>query len=163
MCCQFTNVFVNITIIYKACIVYSACKFIRSYCHTVLIAIWQMFSKFLIFYKLFHERFKRVKYRSSHPDVVCRKFLPRNFAKSTEKHLCQSLFLNKFAGPCNCIQKEALAQVFSCKFCEISKNAFFYGTPPVTASGIIARPEKREKLLPVLHSTSCNNQQLNAR
>ena len=30
--------------------------------------------------------------------------------------------------------KEALAQMFSCKFCEISKNTFFYWTPPVAAS-----------------------------
>ena len=26
---------------------------------------------------------------------------------------------------CNFIQKETLAQVFSCEFCEISKNTFF--------------------------------------
>ena len=26
---------------------------------------------------------------------------------------------------CNFIKKETLAQVFSCKFCEISKNTFF--------------------------------------
>ena len=30
--------------------------------------------------------------------------------------------------------KEALAQVFSCEFCEISKNIFSYRTPPVAAS-----------------------------
>ena len=29
---------------------------------------------------------------------------------------------------CNFIKKEALAQVFSCNFCEISKNNFFYRT-----------------------------------
>ena len=34
----------------------------------------------------------------------------------------------------NFIKKEALAQVFSCKFCEISKNTFSYRTPPVAAS-----------------------------
>ena len=34
----------------------------------------------------------------------------------------------------NFIKKESLAQVFSCKFCEISKNTFFYRTPPVAAS-----------------------------
>ena len=39
----------------------------------------------------------------------------RNFAKLTEKHLCQR-------------------PVFSCEFCEISKNTFFYRTHPVTAS-----------------------------
>ena len=31
--------------------------------------------------------------------------------------------------PCNFIKKETLAQVFSCEFCEISKNTFFYRTP----------------------------------
>ena len=56
-----------------------------------------------------------------------------NFAKCTGKHLCQSLFFNKVAG-LNFIKKETLAQVFSCEFCEISKNTFSYRTPPVAAS-----------------------------
>ena len=30
--------------------------------------------------------------------------------------------------------KESLAQVFSCEFCEIFKNTFFYRTPLVAAS-----------------------------
>ena len=34
----------------------------------------------------------------------------------------------------NFIKKESLAQVFSCEFCEISKNNFFYRTPPAAAS-----------------------------
>ena len=38
--------------------------------------------------------------------------------------MCQSLFFNK----------ETLAQVFSCEFCEISKNTFFHRTPLVAAS-----------------------------
>ena len=57
--------------------------------------------------------------RSSRPEVFCNKDVLRNFAKSTEKHLCQSLFLNKVASlreACNFIKKVALAQVFSCKF-----------------------------------------------
>ena len=58
----------------------------------------------------------------------------KNFAKFTGKHLCQSLFFNKVAETCNVIKKEALAQVFSCIFCEISKNTFFYRTSPVAAS-----------------------------
>ena len=57
--------------------------------------------------------------RSSRFEMFCRKCVLRNFAKFTEKHLCQSLFLNKV---------EALAQVFSCEFCEIFKNTFFYRT-----------------------------------
>ena len=41
-------------------------------------------------------------------------------------------------GGANCesagLQRETLAQVFSWEFCEISKNTFFYRTPPVAAS-----------------------------
>ena len=40
----------------------------------------------------------------------------------------------KLQASCNFIKKETLAQVFSCEFCEISKNTFFDRTPPVTAS-----------------------------
>ena len=36
---------------------------------------------------------------SSRPDMFCKKGVPRNFAKFTGKHLCQSLFFNKVAGP----------------------------------------------------------------
>ena len=35
---------------------------------------------------------------------------------------------------CYFIKKETVEQVFSCEFCEISKNTFFHGTPLVTAS-----------------------------
>ena len=35
---------------------------------------------------------------------------------------------------CNLIKKETLAWVFSCEFCEISKNNLYYRTPLVTAS-----------------------------
>ena len=35
---------------------------------------------------------------------------------------------------CNFIKKETMAQVFSCEFCKIFKNTFFYRTPPVAAS-----------------------------
>ena len=46
---------------------------------------------------------------------------------------------------CNFIQKETLAQVFSCEFYEISKNTFFYRTPPVAASDIFVKLIFREK------------------
>ena len=36
----------------------------------------------------------------------------------------------------NFIKKETLAQVFSCEFCEISKNTFSSRTPLVTASAM---------------------------
>ena len=73
--------------------------------------------------------------RSSRPEVFCKKAVLRNFAKFTGKHLYQSLFFNKVAGlACNFIKKETLTQVFSCEFCETSKNTFYYRTPPVAAS-----------------------------
>ena len=34
----------------------------------------------------------------------------------------------------NFIKKETLAEVFFCELCEISKNTFFYRTPPEAAS-----------------------------
>ena len=71
-------------------------------------------------------------YISSRPEVFCKKSVLRNFVEFTGKHLCQSLFLNKVVG--NFITKEAMAHVFSCNFCEISKNTFSYRTPPVAAS-----------------------------
>ena len=70
--------------------------------------------------------------RSSHPEVFCKRGDLRKFAKFTGKDLCQSLFLNK---ECNFINKETLAQVFSCKFCDISKNTFFTEHPMATAFG----------------------------
>ena len=44
----------------------------------------------------------------------------------------------------NFIKKETLAQVFSRKFCEISKNTFFHRTPPVAAS--FGSPKKNIKI-----------------
>ena len=69
-------------------------------------------------------------FRSSRPEVFCRKGVLRNFAKFTGKQLCQNLVFNKVAG----LKKESLAQVFSCEFFKISKNTFFHRTPLVVAS-----------------------------
>ena len=44
-------------------------------------------------------------FRSSRPEVFCKKGVLKDFAKFTGKHLCQRLFF--------------------CEFCEISKNNFF--------------------------------------
>ena len=57
-----------------------------------------------------------------------KKGVHRNFARFTGKHLGQRLFFNYF------IKKESLTRVFSCEFCEISKNTFFYRTPLVVVS-----------------------------
>ena len=67
--------------------------------------------------------------RSSHQMRSLRKGALRNFTKFTGKHLWHSLFFNKVA---------ALAQVFSCEFCEISKNTFFTEHLWTTASVCLA-------------------------
>ena len=70
--------------------------------------------------------------------MFCKKSVLRDFAKFTEKHLCQSLFFNKVAGlspqACNFIKKETLARYFPVNFCKINKNTFFHRTPLVVAS-----------------------------
>ena len=54
---------------------------------------------------------------------------------SQENACARASFLIKLeALAYNYIKKETLAQVFSCKFYEISKNTFFYRTPLVAAS-----------------------------
>ena len=82
--------------------------------------------------------------------MFCKKGVLRNFAKLTEKHLCQSLFLIKLqasgqglfliklqASGLQLYLKEALAQVLFCKFCEISKNTFSKEHLQTTASVMI--------------------------
>ena len=56
-----------------------------------VIAVARYFYKDASF--LFHDL-----YRSSHPEVFCKKGVLRNFAKFTGKDLRQSLFFNKVAG-----------------------------------------------------------------
>ena len=77
-------------------------------------------------------------YRSSRPEVFCKKGVLRNLTKSTGKHLCQSLFLKA----CNFIKKETLAQLLSCEFCQISKSTFLHRTPLMAASVSIKKSQK---------------------
>ena len=53
---------------------------------------------------------KTDQFRSSGPEVFCKKTVLRKF---TGKHLCQSLFLNFRPEGCNFIKKETLVQVVS--------------------------------------------------
>ena len=75
-----------------------------------------------------------VIFRSSRPEVFCKKGVLRNFAKFTGKHLCQSLFQSCRSHAWNFIKKETLAEVFFCEFCENSKSTFSYRIAPVAAS-----------------------------
>ena len=66
-------------------------------------------------------------YQKQPPEVFCKKKVFLEISHIS-KHLCQRLFFNKVAGlkpqACSFIKKGSLTQVFSCKFCEISKNTF---------------------------------------
>ena len=74
-------------------------------------------------------------FRSSHPEVFCKKGVQRDFAKFKGKHLCQSLFINKVAGQVwQLYLKRDPDTGVPCEFCKISKNAFSYKTPLVAAS-----------------------------
>ena len=59
--------------------------------------------------KAFRQQISRVQKQPT--GMFCKIGVLKNIAKFTEKHLCQNLI--------------TLAQVFSCKFCEIFKNTFF--------------------------------------
>ena len=58
-------------------------------------------------------------------------------SQNSQENTCArvSFLITLQATTCNVIKKETLTQVFFCEYCEISKNIFFYRTPPVAASG----------------------------
>ena len=51
-----------------------------------------------------------------------------------KKKISSEAVARRSAEACKFIKKETLVQVFSCEFCEISNNTFYYRTPPVAAS-----------------------------
>ena len=72
---------------------------------------------------------------SSRPEVLSKKGFLEISQNSQENTCAKDSFLIKLQGQtCTFIKKETLAQVFSCEFCEISKNTFLYRTPLVAAS-----------------------------
>ena len=56
-------------------------------------------------------------------------------SQNSQENTCARVsFLIKLQAQSLVFKKETLAQVFSCELYEISKNTFFYRTPPVAAS-----------------------------
>ena len=57
-------------------------------------------------------------------------------SQNSQENTCArtSLLIKLQVEACNLIKKEALAQVFSCEFCEISKNTFIAENLRTTAS-----------------------------
>ena len=60
---------------------------------------------------------------------------PNILFRSSRENIFARVFFNKVAGlrPATLLKKR-LAQLFSCEFCEISKNTFSHRTTPVIAS-----------------------------
>ena len=72
--------------------------------------------------------------KQSFRDVLSKR-CSQKFNKIHRKTSGRLSFLIKLQGStCSCINKETLAQVFSCEFCEISKNNFLRRAPLVAAS-----------------------------
>ena len=66
-------------------------------------------------------------FRSSHPEVFCKRGVLRNFTKFTGKHLCWSPFLIQLEvmKDCSFNKKGNPTQVFSCEYHKVFKNSFF--------------------------------------
>ena len=84
----------------------------------------------------------------------------QNSQKSQENTCASVSFLIKLQGPATLLQKETLAEVLSCEFCEISKNTFF--TEHLWATASIELPTileniSLENIMPLLgfYSDSC--------
>ena len=69
-------------------------------------------------------------YRSSHGRCSVKKGVPRNFAKVTGKHLCQSLFLNRVAGhmPATLLKKRLWHRCFYGNFAKFLATPFLQNT-----------------------------------
>ena len=73
-------------------------------------------------------------FRSSPPEVFCKKGVLRNFTKFKGKDLCQSFFNNKVTGPATLLKKRLLQRCFPANFEKFPKNTFFHRTPLLAVS-----------------------------
>ena len=74
----------------------------------------------------------KVSTRSNRPEVFCKKYVLRNFAKFTGKYLCQSLFFG--LKPATLSKKRLWLRCIPVNFVKFLRTTFFYRAPPVTAS-----------------------------
>ena len=103
--------------------------------HTVPNPVREIFFEFFIFpsysIKIWDARkiFAETKYgkgRSSRPEMLCKNGVLRNIAKFTGKHLCESLFFNKFAGvrPATLLKKKIWHWYFPVNFAKFLRTSF---------------------------------------
>ena len=70
---------------------------------------------------------KDTSFRSSRPEVFCKKGILRNFEKFAGKHLCQGLFFNKVAGlrPATLLKKTHCHRCLPVNFAKFLRTSFF--------------------------------------
>ena len=106
-----------------------SCKYIQKLLMTLRISnteIGKLYSclKLDIYGKReYPETFLRSHYRSSRPEVFCKKGVLRNLAKFTEKHLCQSLFFS-CRRPATLLKKRPWHRRFPVNFVKFLRTHF---------------------------------------
>ena len=73
---------------------------------------------------------KEATLRSSHRRSSLKRAVPRNFAKFTRKHPCQSLFFSKVAGlrPATLLKKRLWHRCFPVNFAKLLRTPFLQNT-----------------------------------
>ena len=68
-----------------------------------------------------------IEFRSSRPEVFCKKGVLRKFTEFAGKHLCQSLFFNKFAGlkPATLLKMRLWRRCFPMNFLKFLRAPFY--------------------------------------
>ena len=86
-----------------------------------------------------------IKIQKQPQEVSCKKKVFLESSRNSQENSCpRASFLIKLHVACNFIKKEALAQVFSCEFCEIFKNTFSQNTSGQLLLKIVLVAEKFE-------------------
>ena len=91
--------------------------------HINVISKWLLFVSYTTYYQWFNTKILIIQEQPSERCSVKKSFL--EISQNSQENACvRDSFIIKLQA-CNFIKKESLAQVFSCEFCEISKNSFF--------------------------------------
>ena len=99
-------------------------SFLKKVLFSFVIVVWDSFRddfEYILYETVYSIRLKG---RNSHPDVFCKKGVLRNFADFTGKHLCQSLFFKKVAGPATLLKKRLWHRGFPVNFAKFLRTSF---------------------------------------